>query len=201
MHTLESGLVKTWNSGYGEIDVVWSLSLARQVLAMYGGSRRDGRIERCNRRAGSAKMRRPHASRVAHMRWIHQKLMRVMLVGLRDSSMMAVVSARGLGQTMAVTTRMLKLWPMMLVRREIITVLLMALIGRMRLLDSILDVVVPHSIVARQRVCYAWVPPERNALAGRRLLERKNWFRWCLERRPRPWRGWKTGVLRIGLLQ
>lgn len=53
---------------------------------------------------------------------------------------------------------------------QVVTVLLMALVGRMGILHGVVDIVVPHSVVARQRACYAWVPPEQIALAGRRTL-------------------------------
>ena len=51
----------------------------------------------------------------------------------------------------------------------------LALLARMRLLGRIVDIVVcSYSVVARQRVSDAWVPPERTALDGRRTLGGKN---------------------------
>lgn len=51
----------------------------------------------------------------------------------------------------------------------------LALLGRMRLLWRIIDIVVrSYTIVARQRASDTWVPPERTALAGRRALNGKN---------------------------
>lgn len=63
----------------------------------------------------------------------------------------------------------------MVLSRGIITVRLMALLGRMRVLCRVTDIVVPYPVVARQRVSETSVPPERTALDGRRALGRKNW--------------------------
>lgn len=47
----------------------------------------------------------------------------------------------------------------------------LALLARMRLLGRVVDIVVrSYSVIARQRVSDAWVPPERTALDGRRAL-------------------------------
>jgi hypothetical protein len=52
---------------------------------------------------------------------------------------------------------------------------MLALLARMRLLWRVIDIVVrSYSVVARQRVSDAWGPPERTALAGRRVLYGKN---------------------------
>lgn len=57
----------------------------------------------------------------------------------------------------------------------IVCVLALALLARMRLLGRVVDIVVwPYSVIARQRVSDAWVPPERTALDGRRALRGKN---------------------------
>jgi hypothetical protein len=51
----------------------------------------------------------------------------------------------------------------------------LALLPRMRLLRSVIDIVIwSYTVVARQRASDAWVPPERTALAGRRTLNRNN---------------------------
>jgi hypothetical protein len=60
------------------------------------------------------------------------------------------------------------------VRRRVVCVLLLTLLARMRLLCGIIDIVVPYSVVARQRASDTWVPPERTALDGRRTLNGKN---------------------------
>jgi hypothetical protein len=60
--------------------------------------------------------------------------------------------------------------PVLMVVRRVIGVLLLALLARMRFLGGIVDIVVPYSIVARQRASDTWVPPERTALDGRRAL-------------------------------
>jgi len=53
----------------------------------------------------------------------------------------------------------------------------LALLGRMRLLWRVVDIVVwSYTIVARQRASDTWGPPERTALAGRRALNGKNWL-------------------------
>jgi hypothetical protein len=52
---------------------------------------------------------------------------------------------------------------------------MLALLARMRVLWRVIDIVVrSYSVVARQRVSDAWGPPERTALAGRRVLYGKN---------------------------
>jgi hypothetical protein len=57
----------------------------------------------------------------------------------------------------------------------IIGVRSLALLGRMRLLWRVVDIVVrSYTVVARQRASNTWVPPERTALAGRRALNGKN---------------------------
>ncbi|KAK2062430.1 hypothetical protein LY76DRAFT_602515 [Colletotrichum caudatum] len=61
--------------------------------------------------------------------------------------------------------------PVMMMRgRCVITMLLLTLVARMRLGCRIVDIVVPYSVVARQRASDAWVPPERTALDGRRTM-------------------------------
>jgi len=60
---------------------------------------------------------------------------------------------------------------------RVVCVLLLALLARMRLLCGIIDIVVPYSVVARQRASDTWVPPERTALDGRRTLNGKNLMR------------------------
>jgi hypothetical protein len=51
----------------------------------------------------------------------------------------------------------------------------LALLPRMRLLRSVIDIVIwSYTVIARQRASDAWVPPERTALAGRRALNRNN---------------------------
>jgi len=53
----------------------------------------------------------------------------------------------------------------------IICVLGLGLVGRMRLLRRVVDIVVrSHAVVVRQCASNTWVPPERTALAGRRRL-------------------------------
>lgn len=63
--------------------------------------------------------------------------------------------------------------PMMLLMgwRRVITMLLLTLLARMRLLCRVIDIVVPYSVVARQCASNTWVPPERTALDGRRALK------------------------------
>jgi hypothetical protein len=58
----------------------------------------------------------------------------------------------------------------LMVVRRVVRMMLLALLARMRLLGGIIDIVVPYTIVARQRVSDTWVPPERTALDGRRAL-------------------------------
>ena len=59
----------------------------------------------------------------------------------------------------------------------IIWVWWLVLFRRMRLLCGVIDIVVrSYSVIARQRVSDAWVPPERAALAGRRVLNGENLF-------------------------
>jgi hypothetical protein len=67
-------------------------------------------------------------------------------------------------------------WPaVMLLRLISLCCLTMLLLARLRVLGRVIDIVVwPYSVVARQRVSYTWVPPERAALAGRRTLKGKN---------------------------
>lgn len=63
-----------------------------------------------------------------------------------------------------------------LLRVGVVWVLSLALLGRMRLLGGVIDMVIrPYSVVARQCVSNAWVPPERTALDGRRTLYGENW--------------------------
>lgn len=61
-----------------------------------------------------------------------------------------------------------------LVSRCFEDMLSMALLDRTRHLARVVHIVVPDSIVARQRVSNAWVPPEPTALDGRRSLDREN---------------------------
>ena len=57
----------------------------------------------------------------------------------------------------------------------IICVRSLGLLGRMRLLWRVIDIVVwSYTVVARQRASDTWVPPERTALAGRRTLNGNN---------------------------
>lgn len=68
---------------------------------------------------------------------------------------------------------MLELIPAMMVVC-FVGVLVLVLLARMRVLRGVVDIVVwSYSIVARQRVSDAWVPPERTALDGRRTLDGK----------------------------
>lgn len=65
-----------------------------------------------------------------------------------------------------------------MLRSRVITarlVNLVTLLGRMRLLSRVIDVVVPYSVVARQLVSNAWDPPEQTALDGLPTLEGKYW--------------------------
>lgn len=84
-----------------------------------------------------------------------------------------------------------------------VTVLMLALLARMRFLWRVTDIVVrSYSVVARHRVSDTWVPPERTALDGRRYLNRKNWMYWCpsgqrLRRRLRRWGPGGTYVLEV----
>lgn len=66
--------------------------------------------------------------------------------------------------------------PMML---RAVPVLLLTLVARMRVLWRVVDIVVcSDSVVARQRVSATWVPPERAALAGSRILYGNNLTDW-----------------------
>lgn len=69
---------------------------------------------------------------------------------------------------------MLERRPMMM---GIIAMRSLALLGRMRLLWRVVDIVVwSYTVVARQRASDTWGPPERTALAGRRALNGENWL-------------------------
>lgn len=62
---------------------------------------------------------------------------------------------------------------------SVVSVLRPALLARMRLLGRVSDIVVRcYSVVARQCVSDAWVPPERTALDGRRTLDGKYLSDW-----------------------
>lgn len=109
---------------------------------------------------------------MAHVRGIHQHLVGVVLVlvlvvlrhGGMVTAVMPMVPPSRFRQAGSMAQRPT------VVGGQVVSVLLMALIGRVRLLHRVVDIVVPHSVVARQRACYAWVPPEQIALAGRRTL-------------------------------
>lgn len=65
----------------------------------------------------------------------------------------------------------------LVVRRCLVSVLLLILLARMRLLGRVIDIVVSYTVVARQCASDAWIPPERTALDGRRALDGKNLMR------------------------
>lgn len=125
-------------------------------------------------------MRRAHVSRVPHVRWIHQHLVRVVAMVLghgRVVVVVLVVALLRLGQAMGCTTAMMEGGSWVLMGRGIKAVLLLVtLIDLMRVLCRVIDIVVPYPVMARQRASNAWVPPERTALDGRRNLKRKNWL-------------------------
>jgi hypothetical protein len=87
---------------------------------------------------------------------------------------------------------MLELIPAMVVMC-VVGVLSLILLARMRVLRRVVDIVVrSYSIIARQRVSNAWVPPERTALDGRRTLDGK----YLPNRAPAGlllWRGLRSG--------
>lgn len=64
-----------------------------------------------------------------------------------------------------------------LMNGRFIDVLLLALLACMRALASVVHIVIPYSIVSRQRASDTWVPPERTALDGRRSLDGENLVR------------------------
>jgi hypothetical protein len=97
---------------------------------------------------------------------------RVRVVGGGVVRLQAVV--RWMGRRLVERGRpaMLKRGPMMV---RIISVRSLGLLPRMRLLRRVVDIVIwSHTVVARQRASNTWVPPERTALAGRRILNRDN---------------------------
>jgi hypothetical protein len=59
---------------------------------------------------------------------------------------------------------------------RLISVRSLGLLGRMRLLRRVVDMVISYTVVVRQRASTTWVPPERTALAGRRTLNRNNLY-------------------------
>lgn len=71
--------------------------------------------------------------------------------------------------------RVLQRVPAVVVMMRVVWMWSLALLARVRLLGRVVDIVVwPYSVIARQRVSDAWVPPERTALDGRRALRGKN---------------------------
>jgi hypothetical protein len=125
-------------------------------------------------------------------------LLLLRLVRLAEGRMLAVgaavLSGRGLMQTGCRVRWVLEQLAMLLVMNMVLVLLMlvlmlmsmrlrvlvsrrlkdMALLDRTGHLARVVHIVVPDSIVARQRVSDAWVPPEPTALDGRRSLDGKN---------------------------
>lgn len=122
------------------------------------------------------------------MRWIHEDCRVVLLVRRRGVVLGHGVVRVGRRRLMKTPLgRMLVEWMVAAVVLVLVVLLMrvlvvgvvvlwrLALLARMRLLGRVVDIVVwPYSVIARQRVSDAWVPPERTALDGRRTLRRKN---------------------------
>lgn len=124
-------------------------------------------------RGAGAEMRRPRMPHVPGGRvsgqvgWVREDRMWVVVSGgvvLRQ----AVVGLMGRRLVKRGRPGMLKRGPVVV---RIIWVRSLGLLARMRLLWCVVDIVIwSYTVVARQRASNAWVPPERTALAGRRIL-------------------------------
>lgn len=143
------------------------------------------RIHRRHHATRRPKLRRSHTM-VSHLGRVHQELRRrVLLVMLRHDGVLRVRSSLVMarlvkplgngplmldGGLVLLRVRML----LMLGRRRVKGVLLLALFSRMRVLARVVDMIVSDPVVSRQRGFETWIPPERTALDGCRGLGRKN---------------------------
>lgn len=159
------------------------------MLGMHwlAGSRQT-RVHWRNHGAWGGKVTRPRRhTMVSHMRRIHHKLRRgVLVVMLCHDCMLMRRAADARGRGAWVVDRslvlMLLMWMMMLLLlllllglgRRVIGVLLLGLLAWERGLGRVVDMIVPDSVVSRQRGFETWVPPERTALDGCRRLGGRN---------------------------
>jgi len=175
-------LLKIRNAGNRQVKLVWSLPF--ETPCAMGWS--QGRVQRCHhrvrRRSRGAVVLRPRMAHVAssgmpaHVARVHQHLVMVrrgvvcrhaMVRGLLVMMLRLVVqpSRAAMAKSGSVVMGLVGVWVMVM----------LALLDRMRVLWRVIDIVVrSYSVVARQRVSDAWGPPERTALAGRRVLYGKN---------------------------
>jgi hypothetical protein len=119
-------------------------------------------------------VRRTKMTSMAHVSRVHQHLVRMVRVVLGHGGMVPMRPAGLLMKTACGRTGMVQRASVLMVMGRVVSVLRLALLARMRLLGRIIDIVVPYSVVARQRASDTWVPPERTALDGRRTLNGKN---------------------------
>lgn len=112
----------------------------------------------------------------AHVARVHQHLVMVRRGVVRRHPVVRGLRVMVLRLLMKPTrASMAKRGSMVMCLVRIWMVVMLALLARMRVLWRVIDIVVrPYSVVARQRVSDAWGPPERTALAGRRILYGKN---------------------------
>jgi hypothetical protein len=198
VHTLNAGLFHGAyvSDGYVQVIQTWSF---QSIWSMLAWALRYGwhvRIHRRNDRwwpavAGLSKAMIPHLRSVHQHLW---RMMRMLLVlrhrrmlcwwnGLMLLSMFTESWCRKSGMMDGAPWLLLLLLLLLLlmgvmllmVRRCIVRVVLLAVVASMRVMTRIVHTEVSYSIVARQRVADAWVPPERTALDGRRAKGGKNW--------------------------
>lgn len=181
-HPLQILLLQVGYPGNRKVKVVGPRTLHPGTMGRMRCLRRraEGRVERRDHRARRSEVRLAKMMpRMAQVRRIHQHRVLMMRVVLRHGWVVRVVTPgvrfrsvmEAARRPSGVVERRLVL---VMVRGRPVSVLLLGLLARMRLLGRVVDIVVPDAIVARQRASDAWVPPERAALDGRRRLDRKN---------------------------
>ena len=175
-------LLKVRNTGNRQVKLVRSLPL-KTPRAMGWGQRRIQRghhgVRRRSRATVVLRSRMTHVARSgmpAHVARIHQHLVMVRRGVVRRHAMVRGLLVMVLRLVVEPSrAAMAKSGSVVMGLVGVRVMVMLALLDRMRVLWRVIDIVVrSYSVVARQRVSDAWGPPERTALAGRRVLYGKN---------------------------
>jgi hypothetical protein len=182
LHRLKIALLEIWNAGDRQVEIFRSLPL-QAPWAMGRGQRRIQRghygVRGWPRSSIVLSSRVAHVTgswMPAHVAWVHQHLVMVGRLVVRRHAMVRRLRVMMLRLVMEpCRPAMAKRGTVVMGCVRVWVMVMLALLARMRVLWRVIDIVVrSYTVVARQRVSDAWGPPERTALAGRRVLYGKN---------------------------